>query len=56
MALSEEQKHFIEMKVTSLGGMKKAEELYNKDCAVDKYAREFAQKIYTTPITLTRTK
>ena len=46
MAIAEDQKDFVHIKVRSLGTMIKVEELYKTDSNVDVYARALAQKLF----------
>lgn len=49
MALSKEQKNFIERKVKSFGGMEKVQEFYKKKSLVCEYAHKIAAKLYDKP-------
>ena len=46
MALSRDQKDFIEEKVRRLGSMKKVKLFYKRESLVCKYAIQFANKIF----------
>jgi len=46
MALSRDQKDFIEEKVRRLGSMKNVKLFYKKESLVCKYAIQFANKIF----------
>ncbi len=47
--LDQRTKGWITNVVKQLGSIKKVKGLYNKDCAVDKWANVLALKLFTTP-------
>ena len=50
MALTNNQKHFIRMKIKKLGNIEKVKEFYRRDSLVCEYAHQIAKKLFNKRI------